>query len=173
MSFGMALWQELVADFSGSAEIARIVVRFFVAAVLGGNSLGFQRAEAGKAAGMRTHMLVALGAAIVVLAPQFSGMSTADMSRIIQGTLTGIGFIGGGVILKQSEQHRIEGITTAAGIWLTATVGVVTGMGHLTLAFAGGILAFLDPHGCRLAGTQNHPWKVLIGTIEPPHRWPD
>ena len=77
------------------------------------------------------------------------------MSRIIQGTVTGIGFIGGGVILKQSEQHHIEGITTAAGIWLTATVGIVTGMGRLGLAIAGAILAF-HPHGCRSAQTQDN-----------------
>ena len=60
MGLGAAFWQELVSGFPGNAEIARITVRLVVAAVLGG-ILGFQRAEAGKAAGMRTHMLVALG----------------------------------------------------------------------------------------------------------------
>ena len=142
MSLGMAFWKELVAGFPSNAEIAQITVRLVVAAALGG-ILGFQRAEAGKAAGMRTHMLVALGAAIVVLAPQLAGMSTGDVSRIIQGTITGIGFIGGGVILKQSEHHHIEGVTTAAGIWLTATVGIVTGMGRLALGLAGAILALV------------------------------
>ncbi len=142
MSLGAALWQELASGVPGNAEIARITVRLVVAAVLGG-ILGFQRAEAGKAAGMRTHMLVALGAAIVVLAPELAGMSTADISRIIQGTVTGIGFIGGGVILKQSEHRRVEGITTAAGIWLTATVGIVIGMGRLGLGIAGAILALV------------------------------
>jgi putative Mg2+ transporter-C (MgtC) family protein len=72
-----------------------------------------------------------------------TGMSTADASRIIQGTLTGIGFIGGGVILKMSEEHQIVGITTAASIWLTATVGVAVGAGRLGLAVAGTILAFI------------------------------
>ena len=118
------------------------MVRLVVAAVLGG-ILGFQRAEAGKAAGMRTHMLVALGAAMVVLAPHLAGMSTADISRIIQGTVTGIGFIGGGVILKQSDHRYIEGVTTAAGIWLTATVGIVAGMGRLALGLAGALLALM------------------------------
>ena len=70
-------------------------------------------------------------------------MSSADLSRIIQGTLTGIGFIGGGVILKMSEQHQIVGITTAASIWLTATVGIAAGTGRLGLAVVGTILAFI------------------------------
>ena len=142
MNLGAAFWQELVSDFAGNAEIARITVRLVAAAVLGG-IVGFQRAVVGKAAGIRTHMLVALGAAIAVLAPHLAGMATADISRIIQGTVTGIGFIGGGVILKQSEHRHIEGITTAAGIWLTATVGIVTGMGRLGLAIAGAIMALV------------------------------
>ena len=70
-------------------------------------------------------------------------MTSADMSRIIQGTLTGIGFIGGGVILKMSAQHQIVGITTAASIWLTATVGIVAGAGRLGLAVVGTVLAFV------------------------------
>jgi len=92
---------------------------------------------------MRTHMLVTLGAAIVVLTPHLTGMSSDGVSRIIQGTLTGIGFLGGGVILKMSEQHQIVGITTAASIWLTATLGIVTGTGRLGLAVVGAILAYI------------------------------
>ncbi len=121
MGFGTALWQELVAGTPGSVETARIAVRLLVAVVLGG-ILGFQRAHVGKAAGVRTHMLVTLGAALVILLPQLTGMSSAHLSRVMQGTLTGIGFIGGGVILKMSEQHQIVGITTAASIWLTESV---------------------------------------------------
>ena len=142
MGLGAALWQELVAGFPDSIEMARIAVRLLVAIVLGG-VLGLQRAHVGKAAGMRTHMLVTLGAAIVVLLPHLIGMSSADLSRIIQGTLTGIGFIGGGVILKMSEQHQIVGITTAASIWLTATIGIATGTGRLGLAVVGTILAYI------------------------------
>jgi putative Mg2+ transporter-C (MgtC) family protein len=142
MSLGAALWQELLADSPGNLEIARIIVRLLVAVVLGG-VLGFQRAHVGRAAGIRTHMLVTLGAALVVLAPQLTGMTSADLSRVIQGTLTGVGFIGGGVILKMSEQHQIVGITTAASIWLTATIGIVAGTGRLGLAVAGTILAYI------------------------------
>ena len=142
MSFGAALWQELVADLPDNIEMARIVVRLLFAVILGG-ILGFQRAEAGKAAGMRTYMLVTLGAALVVLVPELTGMSSADLSRIIQGVLTGIGFIGGGVILKMSEQHHIVGITTAASIWLTATIGIAAGTSRLGLAVVGAILAYI------------------------------
>ena len=88
-------------------------------------------------------MLVSMGAAIVVLVPQLAGMSSADSSRIIQGTLTGIGFIGGGVILKLSEQRYIEGVTTAASIWLTATLGIAVGTGRIGVAVAGAILGIV------------------------------
>ena len=139
---GAALWKELVAGFPDSTEIARIAVRLVVAVILGG-ILGLERAHMHKPAGMRTHMLVALGAAIVVLVPQLTGMSSADLSRVIQGIVTGIGFIGGGVILKMSEQHQIVGITTAASIWLTATLGIATGTGRLGLSVAGAILGLV------------------------------
>ncbi len=142
MGIGAALWQELVDDFPSNVEIARLTVRLLLAVILGG-VLGFQRAEAGKAAGMRTYMLVTLGAAIVVLLPQLAGMSSADLSRIIQGIVTGMGFIGGGVILKMSEEHKIVGVTTAASIWLTATIGIAAGTGRLSLAIVGTILGFV------------------------------
>ncbi len=142
MDLGAALWQELVSGFPDNIEMARIAVRLLVAIALGG-VLGLQRAHVGKAAGMRTHMLVTLGAAIVVLIPHLNRMSGADVSRIIQGTLTGIGFIGGGVILKMSEQHQIVGITTAATIWLTATIGIAAGTGRLGLAVVGTIVAYI------------------------------
>jgi putative Mg2+ transporter-C (MgtC) family protein len=141
MGFGASLWQELLAGLPGNVEMARIVVRLGVAMALG-CFLGMERAHAGKAAGTRTHMLVTLGAALVVMLPQLAGMSSADASRVIQGTLTGIGFIGGGVILKMNDQHQIVGITTASSIWLTATVGIAAGVGRLGLAVVSAILAF-------------------------------
>jgi putative Mg2+ transporter-C (MgtC) family protein len=142
MNLGAVLWQELVAGLPDMVEIASIAVRLVVAIALGG-VLGLQRAHVNKAAGMRTHMLVSLGAAIVVLVPQLTGMASADLSRVIQGILTGIGFIGGGVILKVTEQHQIVGITTAATIWLTAAIGIATGTGRLGLAVVGTALAYI------------------------------
>jgi putative Mg2+ transporter-C (MgtC) family protein len=142
MGIGAALWQELIASIPDSTEIARLTVRLLAAIVLGG-ILGLERTYRHKAAGMRTHMLVSMGAAVVVLVPQLTGMSSADLSRIIQGTLTGIGFIGGGVILKLSEQHYIEGVTTAASIWLTATLGIAAGSGRIGLAVVVAILGIV------------------------------
>lgn len=137
-----ALWQEFASDLPTSVEIARVTVRLLTAIVLGG-VLGLERGHVGKAAGMRTHMLVALGAALVVLVSQQVEMSSDGLSRVIQGVLTGIGFIGGGVILKWNEQHQVVGVTTAANIWLTATVGIAAGIGRLGAAVAATLLALL------------------------------
>jgi putative Mg2+ transporter-C (MgtC) family protein len=117
-------------------QLVRVSARLLCAAMLGG-ILGIEREAAGKAAGMRTHMLVALGAAIYVLFPIEAGMAVADVSRVIQGVATGIGFIGAGTILKRTESEDIRGLTTAAGLWLTTGVGLAVGMGHLWLPVLG------------------------------------
>ncbi|HXG82686.1 MAG TPA: MgtC/SapB family protein [Pyrinomonadaceae bacterium] len=70
-------------------------------------------------------------------------MSLSDLSRVIQGLATGIGFIGAGAILKLSEKQEIQGLTTAAGIWMTAAVGVAVGLGRLGLALIGVILTWI------------------------------
>ena len=144
-----AIWQEVLrglqADFTdipGIAEVTQIVVRLLLAALLGG-LLGLQRELVGKAAGIRTHMLVALGSAFFVLIPDQAGMPFVDLSRVIQGVVTGIGFLGAGAILKLSEQKQIHGLTTAAGLWLTAAVGIAVGMGRDASAILGTALAFI------------------------------
>jgi putative Mg2+ transporter-C (MgtC) family protein len=124
-----ALLEELVAGLPDPAQAVRVLVRL-VAAALFGAVIGLQRERAGKPAGLRTHMLVALGAALFVIAAIESGITQSDLARVIQGIATGIGFIGGGAILKLSEEREITGLTTAAGIWLTAAAGVAAGMGR-------------------------------------------
>jgi putative Mg2+ transporter-C (MgtC) family protein len=143
------MWQEMLrgiqADFSdlpGMAEVSQIVIRLLLAALLGG-LLGFQRERVGKAAGLRTHMLVSLGSALFVLIPYQAGMMLADLSRVLQGIITGIGFLGAGAILKQHEPEQIHGLTTAAGLWLTAAVGIAVGMGREASAVLGTVLAFI------------------------------
>jgi putative Mg2+ transporter-C (MgtC) family protein len=121
--------REITNGLPDATEFARAVIRLLVAALLGA-VVGFERERAGKAAGLRTHMLVALGAALLMLAAAESGMTPSDLSRIIQGVITGIGFLGAGSILKSEEQREIRGLTTAAGIWLTAGVGVAAGLGR-------------------------------------------
>jgi putative Mg2+ transporter-C (MgtC) family protein len=123
------------------SAIVRMLVRLSLAALMGG-LLGYERSRSGKSAGLRTHMLVAVGAALFVLIPQSAGMPLADMSRVIQGIVAGIGFIGGGTILKQSEKQQVHGLTTAAGLWLTAALGIAAGMGREASAILGTVLAF-------------------------------
>ncbi len=118
------------------------MVRLLLAALLGG-LVGFQRERRGKAAGLRTHMLVALGAAFFVLIPAQAGMPLADLSRVLQGIITGVGFLGAGTILKRQASEEIEGLTTAAGLWLTAAVGSAAGMGRETSAVLGTVLALI------------------------------
>ena len=139
------VWRGLHADFTdlpGIAEVTQIVVRLLLAALLGG-LLGLQRELVGKAAGIRTHMLVAMGSAFFVLVPYQAGMPLVDLGRVIQGIITGIGFLGAGAILKLSEQKQIHGLTTAAGLWLTAAVGIAVGMGRDASAILGTALAFI------------------------------
>ena len=139
------VWRGLRADFSdlpGAAEITRMVVRLLLAALLGG-LVGMQREWAGKAAGCRTHMLVAIGSAFFVLIPEQAGMQIADLSRVLQGILTGIGFLGAGTIIKRDEEEEIHGLTTAAGLWLTAAVGIAAGMGREASAILCTILALI------------------------------
>ena len=123
-----------------------VSVRLVVAALLGG-LLGLERQWEGKAAGLRTHMLVALGSALFAIAPILAGMTIADLSRVFQGVAAGVGFLGAGTIMKISDQHEIKGLTTAAGIWLTAAIGLAVGSGVLWLplvaAFVGLIIVFL------------------------------
>lgn len=90
--------------------------------------------EGGKPAGLRTHMLVTLGTAVFVLACSGVGMSSDGLSRVIQGIVTGIGFLGAGSILKLNNERDIQGLTTAAGIWMTAAIGVAVGLGSLGVA---------------------------------------
>jgi putative Mg2+ transporter-C (MgtC) family protein len=87
-------------------------------------------------------MLVSLGAALFVLAPLASGASAGDVTRVVQGIATGIGFVGAGVILK-TEHGEVRGLTTAAGIWLTAAVGMAAGAGRLWIAVFGTLLALV------------------------------
>jgi putative Mg2+ transporter-C (MgtC) family protein len=109
-------------------------------AVFAGAVLGLNRELRGKPAGLRTNALVALGSALLVLAG--IGISSAS-DGVIQGIVTGIGFLGAGVILRDTSGTQVHGITTAATIWLTATLGVLCGVGMWQLALFGVALTLL------------------------------
>ncbi len=136
--------REEFSDLPDAARLTRITIRLLVAAVLGG-VLGYERESKGKAAGLRTHMLVALGAALFVLIPQQHGMSNADLSRVVQGLVAGVGFLGAGAIVKGNGDEDIKGLTTAAGLWLTAAVGVAAGLGRDATAVLSTGLALVIP----------------------------
>jgi len=133
------LLHELDAGFPDPAQLARVFVRLAIAILLGA-LIGAQREQYGKPAGLRTHILVAMGSALFVIAALESGMSEDGASRVIQGLAAGIGFIGAGAILKLGQDREIQGLTTSAGIWATAAVGVAVGMGLLGLAVMSALL---------------------------------
>jgi len=136
------LWQELTTGFPDRTRLGITLIRVIAAVVLGA-IVGIERERAGKPAGLRTHMIVSLGTAVVVLACTQVNMGLDGLSRVIQGIVTGIGFVGAGSILKLSEQREIRGLTTAAGLWMTAAIGVAVGLGALGLAVIGTIVTLL------------------------------
>jgi putative Mg2+ transporter-C (MgtC) family protein len=153
-------------------QAARVLARLLLAIVLGA-ALGWERERRGKAAGLRTHMLVALGAALFVLAPLESGASPGDMTRAVQGVATGIGFVGAGAVLKRTRAREIRGLTTAASIWLTAAVGMAVGIGRLWIPVAGAVLALviLAALGRLTAGGPERDARAGAATeVEPPPR---
>jgi len=134
------LWQELTFGLPDRRRLAIVLLRVIAATLLGA-LVGFQRERAGKAAGLRTHMLVSLGTTLLVLACTGIGMGQDGLSRVVQGIVTGIGFVGAGSILKLNEQ--IRGLTTAAGLWMTAAIGVAVGLGSLGLALISTVLTLI------------------------------
>ena len=122
-------------------DIMEIVIRAG-AAVLAGAALGLNRDLHGKPTGIRTLALVGLGSAVAVVAVSDSHDVSA-VSRVIQGILTGIGFLGAGVIIRNNEGRQIHGLTTAACAWLTACIGVTCGAGEWRIVLVSMVLAFL------------------------------
>lgn len=109
-----------------------IALRLSVAVLIGG-AIGLNRQLRHKPAGMRTHALVALGAAaVILLEANLDGTMEVDagaVSRVIQGVLTGIGFLGAGVILRSANGKNVHGLTTAGSVWLAACLGIACGIG--------------------------------------------
>ena len=137
-----ALVETLANELSDTTDLdhaLRIVLRLGLAALFGA-LLGFEREHHGKAAGVRTHMLVAVGSALFVLAPSLGGSEDDAMSRVIQGVVAGVGFLCAGTIIKSDNDRDVKGLTTAAGVWLTAAIGIATGLGSVLIALLGTLL---------------------------------
>ena len=122
-----AVWATAKAEFSDlgdPADVTQVLMRLGLALILGG-VLGFEREMSQRDAGMRTHMMVAVGAALFVVVPLQAGFSQDNMSRVLQGLVSGIGFLGAGAIMK--EGANITGLNTAATLWGSAAVGACAG----------------------------------------------
>ena len=160
------MMDELTSSLPDLTHLMRIVGRLTVALVIGAG-IGLQRQLTHKSAGVRTHMLVALGTALLLVSATDAGLASSDVSRIVQGIITGIGFLGGGAILKLTDHQEIRGLTTAAGIWLTAAVGAAAGASLPLLAIATTVAYFatvyiLAPLGRRLPASPYAPSAVRV-----------
>lgn len=142
MSVTAEISQALAKEFAlpDAATTTAMVVRLLVAAILGG-LLGLERESKGRAAGLKTHILVSIGSALFVMAPLLSGIEPGDVTRVMQGIVSGIGFLGAGAIIKLERDERIEGLTTAAGIWMVSAVGMAAGMGMEIMALTTTLIA--------------------------------
>lgn len=130
------IWITIQSEFSDIPNVAqatKVVLRLLIASILGG-LIGYERELRGKSAGLRTHMLVALGAALFILVPQQAGASQQDVSRILQGLIAGVGFLGAGAIMIGQQKENETGLTTAATVWITAAIGITVGIGFETTA---------------------------------------
>jgi putative Mg2+ transporter-C (MgtC) family protein len=133
-------WLETGWALPSAAATTRFVARLISAAVLGG-LVGWEREARGRAAGLRTHMMVALGAALFVLVTLESGGH--DVAYLVKGIAAGIGFLGAGAILKLTDEREIRGLTTASSIWLTAAVGMAAGLGQQWLGLVAVAISLL------------------------------
>ncbi|HEX2542096.1 MAG TPA: MgtC/SapB family protein [Caldimonas sp.] len=143
------MWNEILetarqefSDVPDVVQLTRLLLRLGLAMALGA-IIGYERESRDSSAGLRTHMLVALGTALFVLVPLQAGMDADGMSRVIQGLLAGIGFLGAGAVIKQSESGHVRGLTTAAGIWTTAAIGMTVGLGRETTAIISTVLVLV------------------------------
>jgi putative Mg2+ transporter-C (MgtC) family protein len=125
-----------------------ILARLLAAMVLGG-LLGFERELAGKVAGLRTYSLISVGSALFVIvsmivAADLSSVGAFDPLRVASNIVVGIGFVGAGMIIFREHEHRVQGLTTAAGLWIAAGIGMATGFGLFVIAaFATAIALFI------------------------------
>jgi putative Mg2+ transporter-C (MgtC) family protein len=136
------LFTQAGLELPSATLVLRTSVRLLTAVLLAA-LVGWERGVHGRAAGLRTHMMVALGAALFTIVPINSAGAQADITRIVQGIAAGVGFLGAGAILKMTTEKDILGLTTASSIWLTAAIGLAAGAGQLSTAFFATIFALV------------------------------
>lgn len=119
-----------------------MILRLLLAAALGAG-IGYQRERVNKPAGLRTHILISLGSALFTVVSIFGFGVGVDPSRVAAGVVTGIGFIGAGVILRGVRGEHVVGLTTAASIWAVAAIGMAAGVGMYLIATIVTVIAVL------------------------------
>jgi len=119
-----------------------MILRLLLAAALGAG-IGFQRERADKPAGLRTHSLICLGSALFTVVSIYGFIDGVDPSRVAAAVVTGIGFIGAGVIFRGMRGDRVMGLTTAASVWVTAAIGLAAGVGMYLIAFIVAVITVL------------------------------
>lgn len=135
--------QALAAEFSFDAAVTVVAgVRLGMAALLGA-VIGWEREQKGRAAGLKTHLLVSIGSALFILAPTLAGIPGGENTRVMQGIVSGIGLLGAGAILRNRQGTQVEGLTTAASVWMTAAIGMTAGMGLELLAILATAMTWL------------------------------
>ena len=138
----MAFIDKFIAGFSGG-QILEMLIRLIAAAVLGG-IVGIERSKRFKDAGVRTHSMVACASALLMVISKYGFLDlinqqgphtwNTDPARIAAGIVTGVSFLGAGIIYRDYQQHSLKGLTTAAGVWCVAGIGMATGAGMYFLA---------------------------------------
>jgi len=122
-------------------EMLDIILRLGLAAISGA-SVGYERGAHGRAAGLRTHMLISIGSAMTVLVGEYiTASGQGDPSRIASGVVSGIGFLGAGTILLKGS-NKITGLTTAAAMWATAAIGLAYGAGYYKAGICGTVMTY-------------------------------
>ena len=139
------------------------ILRIFVAGLLGG-LIGFEREFRAKEAGVRTHFIVALGSALFMLISQYAFSGRFDAARVAAQVVSGIGFIGAGVIIFQ--KNSIRGITTAAGLWVAAAIGLASGAEMYSVAIAATLMTVLVLETMHFI-TRTHGEKEVSITLSP------
>lgn len=124
------------SDLAHPGDLTSAFIRLLMASLLTG-AVGLERERHDASAGLRTHMLVGVGATLFVMVPALAGASLDSLSRVVQGLLTGIGFLGAGAIFRLDGSARVRGLTTAASIWAVASIGMAVGLGRGATALLG------------------------------------
>jgi putative Mg2+ transporter-C (MgtC) family protein len=156
------------AGYIAANDWLNLIFRVGLSVVVGG-LIGFERQWTGtnRSAGVRTHMVISLGATLFILMPlqipeDYSSVNA--LSRTLQGIATGVGFIGAGLILQQSHQGKVKGLTSAAAIWATAALGAAIGFGLWQLALVGTVAMLIVLSGVKHA---KKPIAVRLGRTSP------